>query len=257
MIDSINSRLFGAAGYTAAANQSSGKYARDLAEGLRGRDEAGRFFKSSSVKQEELTPERSSSLRVIREKYMSTMMQMDSTSCIISFGLGHADPNEPWDPSEMTDSEREHLWRNVADTAKEMGVDPASLTFYLVPPGVSQRINANPDSAYGDFIFDKLKGGAPGHWLVVDEKGRLTDLSGDEAVQPPSSEPLDDEEDFWEARMKRQAEYIRYIQQARIEHAQEITRQFAELRGFALGSEAAQGLSGGSGGSAASLLTSD
>lgn len=255
MIDLVSSR-FGGAAYPAASSLggSKSKYNRGFAGRLKCSEAVERFSQSSPVQQQE-DPESGSVMHVYREKYTSTCMQMDSKSCIIQFGHSIADQNEPWDPSEMTDLEREHLWHEVEDLAKEMGVDPASLTIYLVPPAVSQRINADPDSAYGDFIFGKLKGGAPGHWLVVDEKGRLTDLSAGEAVRSPSSEPADSEEDFWKARMERQAEYMRYVQQVRMEHAQEITRQFAALRGFAQGSEAAQGLSGGTGISAAALLT--
>lgn len=255
MINFNGVRPSSAASYAATSSQRSGKYARGFAGRLRCSDEVQSFYKNkkSSVQQGEEVPEAGPSMQVLRQKYMYSCIDMDKTWCTIWFGFG--DPDEPWDPAEMTDVEREDLWNAVSDLAGEMGLDPASLPIYLVPPDVTRRISTEPGGAYSDFIYGRLQGGAPSHWLVVDEKGRLTDLNADEAQVSQASE--DSGEDFWKARMARQAEYMRYVQQVRLEHAQEITRQFAALKGFAQESEAAWGLSDGTGGSAAELLTAD
>jgi len=252
MINFNSVRPGGAAGYAAAPSQQSGKYARGFAGRLRCSDAVQSFYKKSLVQQGKETPEAGPGAQGLREKYMYSSMAMDQTGCTVWFGFGS--PGEPWDPAEMTGAEREDLWNEVSNLAREMGLDPASLPIYLVPPGVTLRINAEPGGAYGDFIYGRLQGGAPSHWLVVDEKGRLTELSAGDAVQVPQASE-DSGEDFWKARMERQAEYMRYVQQVRLEHAQETTRQFAALQGFAQESEAARGLPDGAGGSAAELLT--
>ncbi len=252
MIDLINTRAGRAACYAGASSFKDGKYARGGAGSPRRGDEAQGVCenKSSSVQQGEEAPKAGSGMRVLRQKYMFSSMTMDKTGCTICFGYG--DTDEPWNPAEMTDDEWAWLWDTVVGCAQGLGIDPASVPIYLVPPGVTRRINADPGGAYGDFIFDKLKGGAPGHWLVVDERGCLTDLNDDEAVQATSK---DGEEDFWKARLERQAEYMRYIQQERIDHAEEIAREFAALRGSTQRREAARGLLDGADGIAGELFS--
>jgi len=168
-------------------------------------------------------------MRILRLKYTPSSLAMDERGCIVRFDF--AEPGEAWDPTEMTDDEWKWLQRDVADLAVQMGLDPASIPVYLVPPGVSQRMG---EDSYNAFISGQLTGGSPSHWLVVNEKGEITDLGleGSEISRADSHQVL------WKKVLEHRAEYQRYYQQARIDHAAEVAQEFAALRGFAQGSEA-------------------
>ncbi len=105
----------------------------------------------------------------------------------------------------------------------------------LVPPSVTGRMEE--DCTYATFIWSRIEVYTSetlrGPLCALDEAGVLhvLDRRGKEIPEEIPS----DGEDYWEAREARQDEYIEYLEEARMEHALEVTRAFAALRGFAQG----------------------
>lgn len=182
------------------------------------------LFKSSSVQPEQAAQADSSSLRTVRLKYMPTCVYMTEKGCYAYY----SNPDGgSWDVSEMTEDEWAFLMDSLPGLAQGLGIDPKSVPIYIVPPEVTQRMNL--DEAYSDYLFSKCQGGAPGHRLVVDLNGTLTDLDADELIRVSQEDDEEDKagDDFWKARLERQAEYMRIVEEKRVEHSRELARRLA------------------------------
>jgi len=229
MIDLSGIRLGSVTGNTGTADPRRLDSTKDgdFMENLR--DEVSLRIKTSQAEQVQIEGG-NHKMRTCRLKYMPTMICMSEDGCTVSYGF--SDGGE-WNADEMTCDEWSCMLDRVDEMARAMGWDTEGMPIYIIPPNVAQRIEA--DDAYADRLYGLLHGGAPGHILVVDEKGRFTDLGADELFRAPteSKDREDNGDDFWKERLERQAEYTRYVQQERLEHTREVTRKFAALRGFA------------------------
>lgn len=212
MIDLNGVRSGALAGCAGASVRTGGKRTPSLAENIKGLVAPAPETARAEAADAGTTP---SGMRVLRLKYTPSMVTMDATGCDVRFD--YAEAGEAWDPTEMTDDEWEWLRNEVADMAGQMGLDPASVPVYLIPPGVGQRMG---EENFNVFISGRLTGGDPGHWLVVNAKGELTDLG----FEGSGISRKDSHDVLWQKVLERQAEYQRYIQQARTDHAQELSR---------------------------------
>lgn len=155
---------------------------------------------------EEVLGESSSALHV-RMEYAASLVEYHGSYCTVHF---RSSGSRAWSISEMTEEEWENLLARVDSLTGGKDVPVV-----LLPPDVSGQMAVN--ASYCEWITAKIES----YMSTSDGVSRLlVDKAG-------NIEGLDEPEDFWEAREKRQKAYIEYVQQKQMEHLLAVAKRFA------------------------------